>query len=198
MRGTGSHDVVVADACIPEYRTFSLRAPRRIDAPLYRLPALSVLGPGPAATCLGIARHAIDRFIELATAKRHTVSNALVADRPVAQVRLSEAEAALRAGRALYLETLASFWATVCAGDTPTLEERASLRLACVHAARSAVQAVDLVAGVSGSSAIQVAEPLERLSRDVHTAATHATVTETNYEATGRVLLGVEPGPALL
>jgi alkylation response protein AidB-like acyl-CoA dehydrogenase len=198
MRGTGSHDIVIEDAFIPDHRTFSLRAPRRIDAPLYRLPAFSVLGPGPAATCLGIARHAIDRFVELATAKRHTVSNALVGDRPVVQLRLSEAEVTLRAGRALYFETLASFWAAVCADETPTLEDRASLRLACVHAAQSAVRAVDLVAGVSGSSAIQVAEPIERLWRDVHTAATHATVTEVNYEATGRVLLGLEPGAALL
>lgn len=198
MRGTGSHDVVIANAFIPDYRTFSLRAQRHIDAPLYRLPAFSVLGPGPAATCLGIARHALDRFVELATAKRHTVSNTLVGERPVAQLRLSEAEATLRAGRALYFETLTSFWATVCEGAEPTLEQRASLRLACVHAAQSAVRAVELISGLSGSSAIQVAEPLERLSRDVHTAATHATVTETNYEATGRVLLGLEPGAALL
>jgi alkylation response protein AidB-like acyl-CoA dehydrogenase len=198
MRGTGSHDIVVDDAFIPGYRTFSLRAPRRIDSPLYRLPAFSVLGPGPAANCLGIARHAIERFVELATAKRHAVSNALVGERAVAQLRLSEAEATLRAGRLLYFETLASFWGTVCAGETPTIEDRASLRLACVHAAQSAVRAVELVAGVSGSSAIQVAEPIERCWRDVRTAATHATVTEANYEATGRVLLGLEPGAALL
>jgi alkylation response protein AidB-like acyl-CoA dehydrogenase len=198
MRGTGSHDIVIDGAFIPEFRTFSLRAPRLIDAPLFRLPAFSVLGPGPAATCLGIARHALERFVELATAKRHTVSNALVGERTVAQLRLSEAEATLRAGRSLYFETLASFWTTVSSGETPTLEERAALRLACVHAAQSAVRAVDLVAGVSGSSAIQVAEPIERCWRDVHTAATHATVTEANYEATGRVLLGLEPGAALL
>jgi alkylation response protein AidB-like acyl-CoA dehydrogenase len=199
MRGTGSHDVVIDGAFVPEYRTFSLRDASRIDAPLYRLPAFSVLGPGPAAVCMGIVASAIERFTVLAKQKRHTVSNALVAERPIAQIRLSEAVATHRAARALYYETLQAFWDGVCgSSEPPGLEERVSLRLACVHAAQASVRCVDLLMSLTGSTGVQVSEPLERAWRDIHTAATHATVTETNYEATGRVLLGLDPGLALL
>jgi alkylation response protein AidB-like acyl-CoA dehydrogenase len=198
MRGTGSHDIVVDNAFIPPDRTFSLLAPPRIATPLYRIPPFSVLGPGVAAVCLGIARHALDGFVELAQGKRHAVSNVLARERVVAQMRLSEAEATLRAARSFFYETAASAWAAACEDRTLSLEERALLRIASVNAAQASTRAVDLVFSVSGSSAIQASAPIERCWRDIHTAATHVTVAEANYEATGRVLLGLDPGPTLL
>jgi alkylation response protein AidB-like acyl-CoA dehydrogenase len=198
LRGTGSHDIVVNDVFVPAERTFNLGAPTRIDSPLYRIPPFSALGPGGGALTLGIARHAIEAFIQLAKAKRHAVSNTLAQDRPVAQMRLSEAEGLVRAARAFYYESLESIWKAACEGRTPSLEERAMLRIACVTASQASTRAVDLVLSVSGSSAIQASVPLERCWRDVHAAATHATIAEVNHETTGKVLLGIDRGLVLL
>lgn len=198
MRGTGSHDIVIDDAFVPAERTFPLTAPCRLDTPLYRLPTFTVLGPGVAAASLGIARHAIDGFIELARQKRHAISNTATQERAVARIRVSEAEGILRAARAFYYESVENLWSLACQRRAPTLNERALLRISCVNAARSAARAVDLVFSVSGSSAIQASSPIERCWRDIHTAATHATVAEVNFETTGQVLFGQDPGPVLL
>jgi indole-3-acetate monooxygenase len=198
MRGTGSHDILVNDAFVPLGWTFSLTAASRFETPLFQIPPFSALGPGGGALTLGIARHAIEAFVHLARAKRHAVSNTLAQDRQVAQLRLSEAEGTLRAARAFYYESLETIWARACEGRAPSLEERAMLRIACVTAAQASCRAVDLVLSVSGSSAIQASVPLERCWRDVHAAATHATIAEANFETTGKVLLGIDPGPVLL
>ncbi len=198
MRGTGSNDIVVEDVFIPTRRSFGLLDPPRATGPLYRISPLSVLGPGVAAVCLGIARHAIEGFIDLAHGKRHTLSNTLAQERTVTQMRLSEAEGTLRAARSFFYEAAASTWAAACDGRVPLLEERAVLRIACVTAAQAAARTVDLLFSVSGSSAIQASAPIERCWRDVHTAATHVTVAEANFETTGRVLLGLDPGATLL
>ena len=198
MRGTGSHDIAVDRAFIPADRTFNLTGPLKSDAPLFRIPAFSALGPGVAAVSLGIARHALDGFVELARAKRHAISNVNTQERALARIRISEAEGVLRAARAFYFESVEASWAMARQGRQPSLQERALLRIACVNAAQSAARAVDLVFSVSGSSAIQASAPIERCWRDVHTATTHATVAEVNYETTGQVLFGQDPGPVLL
>ena len=198
MRGTGSHDIVISGAFVPEARTYSLVSAVRMDTPLYRMAPFSTLGPGVAAVCLGIARHAIDVFAGLAQTKRNSVNNTLMRESAVAQVRISEAEAALQSGRAFFYGACETIWEAAQEGLPATLRERALLRMACVNAAEASVKAVDLVFGGAGSQAAQASFPIERCWRDVHTAATHVTVNTANYESTGRVLFGMEPGIALI
>ena len=71
--GTGSKDIVVDDAFVPEYRThsyldaFHLRNPGTAvnDAPLYRLPfGARLLRYGIAAPAIGVALGALDAFRE--------------------------------------------------------------------------------------------------------------------------------------
>ncbi len=59
------------------------------------------------------------------------------------------------------------------AGERFSLQARAQVRLACVTAAKLAVQAVDLVADAAGMSSAQTSSPLERCWRDVRTASQH-------------------------
>lgn len=198
MRGTGSHDIVIEGAFVPEQRTYALVSLPRLARPLYRMAPFSTLGPGVAAVCLGIARHAVDAFVELAQTKRNSVNNTLMRESAVAQVRVSEAEAALQSGRAFFYEASGGIWDAAQEGRQASIRERAMLRMACVNAAQASVKAVDLVLGGSGSQAIQTSLPIERCWRDVHTAATHVTLNVSNYESTGRVLFGMEPGIALI
>jgi alkylation response protein AidB-like acyl-CoA dehydrogenase len=57
----------------------------------------------------------------------------------------------------------------------------------------SAVEAVDLVYSVAGSSAIYERSPIERHFRDIQTIRHHGFACESRLEAVGQVLLGVEP-----
>src|SRR5581483_11089515 len=96
LRGTGSHDIAVDDAFVPAGRSVSLvtDAPRATGA-LYAFPVFGLLALGICAVALGIARAAIDELVRLALAKTPTGSRRRLADRPVLQVEVAEAEAIL-------------------------------------------------------------------------------------------------------
>ncbi len=68
LRGTGSHDLEVSDALVPTARSFSLFDPRRGDhAGVCAAPFFGLLATAVAAVAIGIARGALDAFLELAT-----------------------------------------------------------------------------------------------------------------------------------
>src|SRR5687768_7937117 len=70
LRGTGSHDIEVDDLFVPEERTFSaldLRA--RVTGPMNRMHGFDLAGCGFSCVGLGVARAAIDAFVELAQVK---------------------------------------------------------------------------------------------------------------------------------
>ena len=112
---------------------FSARGPR-IDAPLYRFPIFGFFALSIAAAAFGNARGAIDDLSELAAGKTAQGSSRVLAERPATQAAVGEAEAALRAARALYYEAIEEAWAAA-QQDGPVEESlHLGLRLAATHA----------------------------------------------------------------
>ena len=197
LRGTGSHDYAVADLFVPAHRTCWFSEPPVQPGPLYTLPAIALFAPLIGCVALGIARHALDGFTELAGAKKPVGSQSLLRDKPVAQAQLGEAEGLLRAGRAFLYETVTAAWETATRGERLSWEQRGLLWLAATQAATQATQAVDLLFRAGGASSIYATLPLERCLRDVRTAAQHICVQATNYELAGQLFLGAEMGSTL-
>jgi indole-3-acetate monooxygenase len=147
-----------------------------------------------AAVTLGVARAAIDAFVELAGGKTPMGSTALLRERSSAQADIARAEAMVRAARALLVEAVEEQWAEIAAGQAPSLAKRAAIRLASTFAGEASVRAVDLVYAAAGGSAIYESSRIDRCFRDVHVAVQHIGLTANNYELAGRVLLGLDPG----
>lgn len=197
MRGSDSCDVMVDGVLVPDHRTFPLvpefEPGRHYQGPLYRFPgmgqAIFIVCPTP----LAVARGAISEFRHLAAGKTPFGSDRRLAERPVTQDRLGRAEATLRAGRALFYDTLTEAWDRTRRGEASTLEQKAELALAGAHAVRGAVEAVDLVYGLVGTTAVYSRSPLERYFRDTQTLRHHGFVAEGRYQTYGQVTLGVEP-----
>ncbi len=190
LRGSGSHDFEVADAFVPEGRSVVLGGRARVDGPLFQFPTLGLLALGVCAVAVGIARHAIAAFVELAGGKTPTGSTRSLANRPLAQQAVADAEASLRGARAFLFEAIDQAWEVAQRGELTT-EARASLRLAATHAAWRSAHAVDRVYNAAGGSAIYDTSPLSRCFRDVHVATQHLMVGEPTLEVVGRVLLGL-------
>jgi alkylation response protein AidB-like acyl-CoA dehydrogenase len=197
MRGTGSNDVVVTDVFVPTARTFpfvpEFQPGSHYRGPLYRLPVVGAAASGIPTPMLGVARRALDEVTELARTKTPVASSGLLRERALAQVQLGRAEAILRSGRLLLLDTLSEAWRRCVDGENHTLEQQAELLLSLAHAMSSAVQAVELACSIAGTTAFRASNPLERLFRDVQTMRHHVFANEQRYGTFGQVRLGVEP-----
>ena len=191
LRGSGSHDVYIDDALVPDERIVPTLGGTSSDSPLTRIPLGTRLAYNKVAVALGIARAGIDAFIDLASAKTGRFSNHKVRERPFVQSAVAKAEARLRAVRASVFELLESHWARIVAGQALTARDRALFQIVCSDAALGTAEAVDTVAEAAGTTANQEGHPLERICRDVRVIRQHFTVAPHHMEDGGRVLLGL-------
>ena len=194
MRGTGSNDFTVEDVFVPARMAFSIDEDAKQPGPLFdrRLSMVNVWANN-AANALGVARSAMDAFVELATQSGSTRSATLLRDRAPVQNTVGQAEAIIGAARAYVLDSVGMAWEAVCGGATDPGPEIAQARLSITHAIHESVRAVDLLFHAAGTNAIHSRFPLERHFRDIHVAVTHAAGLDLNLELGGKILLGFPP-----
>ena len=193
LRGTGSHDVTTSALLVPERHTMaSFFEPARHDGPLWRFPFFTLAGTFLVGFPLGVARRALDEFAQLAPAKIRLPEHTSIAEEGDVQVALARAEGSLQAARAFVFDTLGAMWHTACAGDVPTLDQRAGFLLATQQAMRAAVEAVDIAYGLAGSTVLQMGHPLHRCFRDIHAGAQHIYFSTASAKRYAKTRLGIE------
>ncbi len=196
--GSGSHDVQVEDVFIPEERLILPMGGTKHETPLLRFPLGARLAYNKVGISWGMARAAVDAFVDLAEGKIPRFSSRGLRDRPRAQRAVAEAEVRLRAGRALVLDLLEQMWVTVQARGHIDSHERAIFQLACSDSVRGCTEAVGKLCEAAGTSANQIGHPLERISRDIRVVGQHVTVAPHHIEDAGRMLLGLPPQEMML
>jgi indole-3-acetate monooxygenase len=198
LRGTGSHDAIANDVFVPDEYVFTLFDGPVLDRALYRFPVFGFFALSIGAAALGNARAAIEEFTTLATVKVGQGSTRTVAERAATQRSVSEAEASLRAARALYYEAVDDAWQAAQQPEPVPIALRNGLRLAATHAVRVSAKVARSMYDLAGGSAIYDDAPLQRRFRDAHTATAHFQVNEASRELPGRILLGQPADPTLL
>ena len=194
LRGSGSHDVEIEDVFVADRFTTRVGAGRmHVRGPLFRLPALSRLAYNKVGVATGIARAALDAFVELASQRVPRGMSAPLRERRFAQESVAEAETLLGSARAFVFETVEELWQETLAGRTPTLRQRALVQIACVKAVMASARAVEIVHAAAGTHANALTSPLERRMRDVHVVGQHIVVSPALIEPASRVLLGLPP-----
>lgn len=193
LRGTGSADFRVKDVFVPERRTVvvsTLGHPgRAYTGPLYRLG----LWQDPlriGSTALGIARAALDAFMDLAVAKTPSFMRTALADRSTVQETVARARAQIDAGRSYIYSTVSDAWQFVQGGPRITVAEGVPLALSGLFGMRAAVQAVDLIHDMAGTTGIREEAPFQHYFRDVHTISQHAVASLSRFESLGKIMLG--------
>jgi 3-hydroxy-9,10-secoandrosta-1,3,5(10)-triene-9,17-dione monooxygenase len=179
---TGSKDIVVDDALVPEYRThsyqdaFHLKHPGTAinDAPLYRLPFGLVFANGITAPAIGAALGALDAFREQSLRRINLRDQTRVAEDPFTQYRLAEAAAAISAARDRVLGNFAEMMRLARAGEEIPLTARARCKWDAGKAIDWSVKAVDWLFEASGGRGIFLDNPIQRAWRDVHAMRAHA------------------------
>ena len=192
MRGTGSHDFQANDLFVPDGRYFVARGGRSYQpGPLYNTSFYHLWAPNIAAVALGIARTAIDLFIDLAGTKKPSRSTVVLAQRETVQEKVGQAEALVRTSRAFLYDTIRETWPVLVSGQ-PIPERLTALnRLAASTAVEYANSAVDLIFTMAGITSVYTRGRIERCFRDVHVVRQHAVVSPNGVILAGRQFLGL-------
>ncbi len=201
MRATGSNDVVITDAFVPQHRLvnvvdiYSGTAPGAglHDADTYRwpmVPALSLLAAMPA---LGSAERVAEIYAERLGQRILAYEGVKQQDKPIAQARLGEAGVRLRALRALLADTVGAIETVVASGESVPRPARAEARLAAAHIVHESRSVIADLLEASGASAHFVDNPLQRIKRDVDVLAGHVVFDyDTSRELAGALTLGMK------
>ncbi len=191
MRGTASNDVSYSDLFVPSSHAYGRMAPGVHDSPLYNpQTALLLSWTLAAANAVGIARGAMNSFMELAGAGT-TQSPRSLRDRTTVQTTYGECEAIIGASRSYALSAVGAMWESQVAKNPDLMDKAVHARLAIAHAIRRSVDVVDKLFYVAGTGAIHESNGLERFFRDMHVSGQHISGLHSNYEMSGQALLGV-------
>lgn len=200
--GSGSKDIVVADAFVPEHRThtyrdaFELNNPGAAinDGPLYRLPFGLLFAHSIAMPAVGVAIGALDAFRAHTSGRINLRDRSRVAEDPFAQLALAEAAADIAEARDRVLANFAELMRLAEAGAELPLAQRARMRWDGARAIELSVRAVDRLFKASGGRALFLDNPLQRAWRDVHAMQAHAgNNLERAAAVFGRSELGLPP-----
>jgi alkylation response protein AidB-like acyl-CoA dehydrogenase len=139
---------------------------------------------------LGIARAAMDEFVELANRGGPSkLRGTLHRDLPAVQRQVASAEAMLRSARQYAYAALAEVDARTAAGQPTRPRQRDDFFLAAAQAARASLEVVDSLHRLAGTAAIFHSSRLLRCFLDVHAAVAHVSLQPINLENAGRTLL---------
>ncbi|HEX2784824.1 MAG TPA: hypothetical protein VHN36_14665, partial [Ilumatobacteraceae bacterium] len=171
LGGTGSKNIRISDAFVPDYRTISHFAladgeygQRRADTPLYQLPFGCVFSAAIASATFGIARGAIDAYRDYLATRISTLGVVGKTD-PFQQEALAEAESDLAAG-IVHVDTMINAWLErVREGDRITITDRLEFRRNQVRAVQRVLFSIDKLFSRAGSAAVWTTRPLERYWR---------------------------------
>lgn len=200
LKGTGSNDIVVAKAFVPEHRTHKMSDGFKCDnpgnaennTPLFRVPFGQLFVRSVSTGAIGMAQGALDFYKEVTAVKVGASDGAKAVENPDAQLAVAKAETTLDALRVVLHRNFDEMMAYAERGETPPIESRVMWRWQSSEAVSKCVEVVDELFGLCGGRALFLSSPMHRFFVDVHGARAHyANRPETSGRNFGRVQLGM-------
>jgi 3-hydroxy-9,10-secoandrosta-1,3,5(10)-triene-9,17-dione monooxygenase len=184
LAGTGSKNIILQDAFVPDYRThrmidaFLLESPGNAvnTGPLYRLPHAAVFSTTIAAPTVGAAQGALDTYRRLLLSDKRNPGGTRLGDEPFARMNLAVATSKIDAARQRMLANFDEMLALVRAGQQLSIEQRARVRWDVTHIIQTSVEAVNLLFHSSGGHGLFLDNPMQRFFRDANAMRVHGIV----------------------
>lgn len=201
MRATGSNDMVVTSAFVPERRVLTHRqiskreAPGQLasDNPLYHLDMLNLLSIDATATAVGGGERMVELF-QAILEKRVLMFGGKQRDASASQIRLARAASIMRSARLMFDALVEDLCAPLHGGEFPDPATRVRMRMDCAHIVDLTKQVGNLVADGAGASSHFLDAPIQRFRRDVGTLSGHILFDyDRAGELQGQMMLGVKP-----
>jgi 3-hydroxy-9,10-secoandrosta-1,3,5(10)-triene-9,17-dione monooxygenase len=205
LAGTGSKDVVIEEAFVPEHRLLLLsdagegRTPGAEvnPGPLYRMPRMATTPFLLTAPTIGLTEGMLELFLESIRSKASR--GVKLAELGTMQMRIAEAAAEVDAARLLLERDCAETMRVMRADGRLTLEQRARNRRDMAYAATLCSRAADRLFTATGANGLFDGNEMRRQFHDIRAVGAHFVnawdVAGTTYT---KVTLGLEPGPGPL
>ena len=200
LAATGSHDIVVTDAFVPEYRThshldgFHGNNPGASvnDGPLFRMPFNLVFMRCITNGQIG----SLEYLVEILTEERE---NAALRHDPDVLLLVAAAQAEIAALKAVMSANFAAMEQHALAREMPPIASRHLFRFQSAQAADKCVQLAEQIGTHATALPPAARQKVDRILNNMRTGRQHAAA---NHRAYGRIfgdlLLGGEPGDILL
>ena len=203
LRGTGSKDVTVDAAFVPEYRTIRANsvidgsAPitaGRQDSPLYMTPWSAIFPNAITAAVIGIAEGALAAHVAYQR-DRVTARRVKTSEDPWSMGAIADAASEIHSCRTQLITNVGRMYEMACRGETVPMSMRAAGRRDQVRGSWRAVRAVDEIFARTGGGALRMDNPMQRFWRDSHAGLNHAiNVYGAVYQAYTKIEMGLDPG----
>lgn len=199
LRATGSHDIVVEGAFVPEHRTQRTNdhsdagCPGRETNPgwLYRIPFTQVFQRAVSSACIGALDGAIENFRQRSAAHigKH---GAKTAEDVNAQLATCEAMMTIDQLKLVLFRNYARIVHCAQTGDKMPVEERLLQRAQASLVPKLCADATSELLRACAASGLYKTNPIERVFRDIHQARGHIANNSDAYaRAFGAVMLGL-------
>ncbi|MFC0432789.1 3-hydroxy-9,10-secoandrosta-1,3,5(10)-triene-9,17-dione monooxygenase oxygenase subunit [Kutzneria buriramensis] len=183
LRGTGSNDIIVDGAFVPEHRALSFAATSRCvcpgqelnTAPLYKLPFASLFSYAITTPIIGMATGAYEAHVEHMSARvRASYKGERSNEDPFAKVRIATAASEIDAAWLQLKNNMTELMGHANRGERIPLPLRLRIRRDQVRGTGRSIEAIDLLFENSGGRALRVGTPIQRFWRDAHAGRVHA------------------------
>jgi 3-hydroxy-9,10-secoandrosta-1,3,5(10)-triene-9,17-dione monooxygenase len=206
LKGTGSQDIVVDGAFVPEHRTHLMKdatngtnpgtAPR--NSTLYRYPYWQIFLRAVSTAAIGGLQGMVNAFIDYGS-KRVSVTGAKTVFNPEATLALAEARAGIDEMRATLRRNFTRMAESAEAGEKPLLDDRLLYKFQCTSVAkRCATLALPLFEAAGGTGIFEN-QPFGRYYTDILAMGNHVA---NDFRSAGRnwggVMMGLESQDTLL
>ena len=200
LRGTGSHDIVVENVFVPEYRThtmmdgFNCTNPGMAvnDGPLYHIPFGQVFVRAVSTASIGALQGMIEQMKETART-RVSVFGIRPKQDPVASLAIAEAQNTVDELTLILHRNFDTLWAYGEARTPPPIELRSQYRFQASLPPERVTQAAARLFKAVGGAAAYNKTPYGRMLADINVGRQHAANQFENFGRNwGAILLGGE------
>lgn len=181
LKATGSQDIVVENAFVPEYRThkaidgFLCRNPGQAenDGPLFSLPWAQIFVRLVSTSAIGGGRGAVRAALDIAQARISTNTGKASKTDPALLNAIAHAHAELDEMQAVMDRNFTDMMATARAGGELTMQKRTLYRYQSATVAQRCAALVDRLMPLLGGRAIYLNSPIVRFWLDLNAARAH-------------------------
>ncbi|TNF36376.1 MAG: flavin-dependent monooxygenase [Gammaproteobacteria bacterium] len=199
LRATGSHDIVVEDAFVPEYRThkagdgFAMQSPGNAvnTAPVFRIPFGQIFVRAVSTSAIGALRGAIAAYADVTSKRVGKNDGKRTASDPTAQYNLALAGTIADELRLVLLRNFDRLMEAARGGNPLTMEERIKMRYDSALVVERCVEGIDMLMANCGGMGTFMDHPVNKYFLDIHTGRGHVANTPEKFGRNwGAVQLG--------